>query len=118
MSFTKRPARFTKLPVSFTRQSVCPFAAAPVVAAVLSALVVAAVLSALPAAGADYFTVPSGDSALSGLDRQHPRLILKADRLAELKKLLERDPIAQRLAKDVIRNLDDVASKIATSLRR
>ena len=50
--------------------------------------------------------IPAGKEVLASLRKGHPRLLLTEDRLAELKKLAQRDGRLQRIVRDVIRSAD------------
>jgi hypothetical protein len=53
----------------------------------------------------------SADAALETLEKSHPRLILKEDRLADLKKLAERDELLKKIVQDSIRQADDICTR-------
>jgi len=51
-------------------------------------------------------TTVSAETVLATLEKSHPRLMLKGDRLAELKKLMETDDLLKKVAQDVIKEAD------------
>ena len=75
-------------------------------------LVLALALTLCHAAAADSpVRVPKPEEALAGLVKEHPRLVLAEQRLAELKRLAGTDKLLARAVEDVIREADSLARR-------
>ncbi len=61
---------------------------------------------------------PTPETVLSRLDKTHPRLILKEKDLAELKLLVERDPLARSCQQSVIRAADSMVGRGTVSYQK
>lgn len=61
---------------------------------------------------------PAPEAALSRLDKTHPRLILKDKDLAELKILIDRDPLARSVQQSVLRSAEGLVGRGAVSYHK
>ena len=67
--------------------------------------------AASPAPARQATPPPSPETVLAKLEKSHPRLILREKDLAELRLVIERDPLAKSCQQSVLRNADGMVGK-------